>query len=63
MCAFAARHLSWLCGYDPAVAEIFHEECIALVIPALSESNVAADDIILAALVLLRLYEHMTGKQ
>jgi hypothetical protein len=61
VCAFAARHLACISNYDIAVAEDFHEQCIELLIPTLNGSDVAGDDTLLAALVLLRLYEHMTG--
>lgn len=61
VCAFAARHLSYTLGYDPSISEDFHKQCIRLLIPALSVPEIATDDTLLAALVLLRLYEHMTG--
>ena len=61
ICAFAARHLSNVSDFDPSVAEKFHEQCIRLLIPALSDPDVAADDAVLAALVILRVYEQMTG--
>ena len=61
LCAFTARHLSCTLGYDPAIGEDFHKQCIRLLIPALSDPEIVTDDTLLAALVLLRLYEHMTG--
>ena len=61
ICAFAARHMSGVSDFDPSVAEKFHEQCIRLLIPALSDPDVAADDSVLAALVILRVYEQMTG--
>ena len=47
--------------YAPSVAEDFHEQCVRLLIPALNDPEVAGDDTLLAALVLLRLYEHLTS--
>jgi hypothetical protein len=48
-------------SYDSSTADDYHKQCIELLIPALNEPNVAADDTLLAALVLLRLYEHLNG--
>lgn len=59
--ALAARHLSRTGSYDSSVADEYHKQCIELLIPALNEPNAAADDKLLAALVLLRLYEHVNG--
>ncbi|KAK5549776.1 hypothetical protein LTR23_000067 [Exophiala sp. CCFEE 6169] len=59
ICALAARHLSGTSGYDSSLAERYHEECISLLIPALNDPNVTADETMLAALVILRLYEHL----
>jgi phosphate uptake regulator len=59
LCALAARHLSRITDYDTSIAENYHEECIALLISALNDPSVTADEATLAALVLLRLYEHM----
>jgi hypothetical protein len=60
ICAASARHLTGLQQCDPAIADEFHEQCIRLLIPALSDPDVAADDPILAALVILRIYEQLT---
>ncbi|RLL97680.1 hypothetical protein CFD26_107265 [Aspergillus turcosus] len=57
--ALAARHLSCTGNYDSSVADDYHKQCIELLIPALNEPNAAADDKLLAALVLLRLYEQV----
>ncbi|OKP12906.1 hypothetical protein PENSUB_1453 [Penicillium subrubescens] len=57
--ALAARHLSCIGSYNSSTADDYHKQCIELLIPALNEPNVAADDTLLAALVLLRLYEHL----
>lgn len=62
ICAYAARHLSGVSDYDSSVAEDYHEQCIRLLIPALSEPDVTTDDTLLASLVILRLYEQMTGE-
>ncbi|KIW56959.1 hypothetical protein PV05_05570 [Exophiala xenobiotica] len=59
ICALAARHLSGTSCYDSSLAERYHEECISLLIPALNDPSVTADETMLAALVILRLYEHL----
>lgn len=60
--ALAARHLCCLGSWDSAVAEDYHKQCIGLLIPALGDPNAATDDTLLAALVMLRLYEHLNGE-
>ncbi|CEO59587.1 hypothetical protein PMG11_04259 [Penicillium brasilianum] len=57
--ALAARHLCCLGSWDSAIAEDYHKQCIGLLIPALGDPNAATDDTLLAALVMLRLYEHL----
>ncbi|GFG00887.1 hypothetical protein IFM5058_00212 [Aspergillus udagawae] len=57
--ALAARHLCCLGSWDSAIAEDYHKQCIGLLIPALGDPNAATDDTLFAALVLLRLYEHL----
>jgi hypothetical protein len=65
--AFAARHLARTSNHNAEVAEYFHSACIELLIPALSDqASAAADPTILAATVILRIYEQlnvsMTGE-
>lgn len=58
--AFSARHLARTSNYDPEAAEFFHSACIELLIPALSDqASAAADPNILAATVILRIYEQL----
>jgi hypothetical protein len=67
ICSFAARHKSLVSpshdSYPSTIGDKFHEQCIGLLIPALSDPGVAADDSVLAALVLLRLYETITASE
>lgn len=68
ICSFAARHKSLVSSssqdpYLSGIGDEFHEQCIGLLIPALSDPDVAADDSVLAALVLLRLYETIAASE
>ncbi|KAH8663898.1 hypothetical protein BGZ61DRAFT_462702 [Ilyonectria robusta] len=51
----SSRHLSILKEYDPIASDEYHQKCLELIIPCLSEKNVVLDDGILAATVILRL--------
>ena len=58
--AFAARHLAKISDYDSEAADYFHSACVKLLISALSDqASAAADPTILAATVLLRIYEQL----
>jgi len=59
--AFAARNLARVSGYDPEAAEYFHSACIELLIPALSDQTSAADPALLAATVILRVYDQLNA--
>jgi len=59
--AFAARNLARVSGYNPEAAEYFHSACIELLIPALSDQTSAADPDLLAATVILRIYEQLNA--
>lgn len=54
---FAARHMK-----EPGVASWAHEQCVALLIPRLDTTNVGADDAILCAIVILRVFEQLDGE-
>lgn len=53
---FAARHLK-----DSTKAAEAHEETVKLLIPRLDATDVAADDALLCAIVILRVYEQLDG--
>jgi hypothetical protein len=55
--SYAARHVG-----DAEMAEQAHEHCVELLIPSLSSENVADDDILLCAIVILRVFEQLNGK-
>jgi len=44
------------------LAEQAHERCVELLIPSLSSEKVADDDILLCAIVILRVFEQLNGK-
>jgi hypothetical protein len=58
--AASAHHLSRVTDYDPLVADMYHERCVELLIPLLDELSFVPDEIV-AATVLLRLYEQMSS--
>lgn len=55
--SYAARHVG-----DADVAEQAHERCVELLIPSLSSETVADDDVLLCAIVILRVFEQLNGK-
>lgn len=63
--AFSARHLSRINGYDPDIADSFHQKSVELLIPGLEnnlqEDRVGADETLLIATIFLRLYEQMNS--
>ena len=59
--AASAYHLSrTTTGFDPLVAEMYHERCVELLIPLLDNLSAVSDEIV-AATILLRLYEQMSS--
>jgi hypothetical protein len=52
--SYAARHVG-----DAEMAEQAHEHSVELLIPSLSSENVADDDILLCAIVILRVFEQL----
>ncbi|KAH1268880.1 hypothetical protein KXX33_001320 [Aspergillus fumigatus] len=52
--SYAARHVG-----DAELAEQAHERCVELLIPSLSSEKVADDDILLCAIVILRVFEQL----
>lgn len=59
--ATSARHLSMTSNHDAYTAEMYHRECLALLIPVLNDSTAALDEALFASTVILRLYEEMSG--
>ncbi|KAE8423007.1 hypothetical protein BDV36DRAFT_290820 [Aspergillus pseudocaelatus] len=62
--SLAARHLQRFADDDVDEAEHYHEKCIELLLPALNDLNdrtATCDGAILAASVLLRLYEEISA--
>lgn len=55
--SYAARHVG-----DAEMAEQAHERCVELLIPSLNSETVAEDDILLCAIVILRVFEQLNGK-
>lgn len=55
--SYAARHVG-----DAEMAEQAHERCVELLIPFLNSETVAEDDILLCAIVILRVFEQLNGK-
>lgn len=53
----AARHLR-----DSVIAEESHEKCVELLIPLLSTANIANDEAVLCAIVILRVCEQLSGE-
>lgn len=49
-------------GYDAYIADRYHQECLALLIPMLDDSTAALDEALFATTVVLRLYEEMSGE-
>lgn len=56
--SFAARHLG-----DTTTAETAHALCVEALIPLLNLENVGNDDIVLCAIVILRVFEQLNGEQ
>ncbi|KAJ5438121.1 uncharacterized protein N7458_009119 [Penicillium daleae] len=52
--SYSARHVG-----DAEMAEQAHERCVELLIPSLSSETVANDDILLCAIVILRVFEQL----
>jgi len=59
--ATSARHLSVTCGEDGYQADVYHRECLALLIPALDDCTALLDETLCAATVILRLFEEISG--
>jgi hypothetical protein len=60
--AFSSRHVSRFSDYDEIEAIQYHDKCLELLIPVLSEPEENITEDILAAIAILRQYEEMDGK-
>ncbi|RFU26473.1 hypothetical protein B7463_g9862, partial [Scytalidium lignicola] len=60
--AFSARHISHLSSTSEEEASYYYSKCLAILIPALSGLEQTCDENLLAAVVILRLYEEMDVK-
>lgn len=56
--SYAARHVG-----DAEMAERAHERCVELLIPCLSSATVVDDDVLLCAIVILRVFEQLNGER
>lgn len=54
--SFAARHLG-----DAEAADAAHDRCIGMLIVLLGSDSVCSDDVLLCAIVILRVFEQLTG--
>ena len=61
--AFSSRHLSRFSQYDEIEAIQYHDKCLELLIPVLSEPEENVNEDILASIAILRQYEEMDGKK
>lgn len=61
MLSVSSLYLSRTSKYSVSVAEQYYEESLRLLIPMLNDTSNAMDDHLLAATVILRVYEQMNG--
>ncbi|KAI9163571.1 Succinyl-diaminopimelate desuccinylase [Paramyrothecium foliicola] len=59
MLAAAAKHLSRVDNFDRLVVDQYHQKCLDLLIPALSDSTAVTDENLLPAIVILRFMEEL----
>lgn len=62
MFAVAAKHMSLVLTYDAAEGSHYYNECISLLIPTIVQAEENYDENLLAATVILRSYEEMSGR-
>ena len=55
--SFAARHVG-----DANAAEKAHDRCVELLIPLLNSDSAVDDDVLLCAIVILRVFEQLNGE-
>lgn len=60
--AFSSRHQVLITGIDDESSEEYHSYALRILIPILDDPMSSLDENLLAAAVLLRLYEEMCGK-
>lgn len=59
--AASAKHLSRTSGFDPVVADRYHQESLKYLIPALNDSTAVMNEDLLAATIILRFLEEVEG--
>ena len=59
--AFSARHLSRISGVETSIADLYHQECVSLMIPMLDQKELVADETLFAAAAILRAFEETNG--
>lgn len=57
--AAAAKRLSRIDNYDESVVDLYHNKCLEVLIPALSNLDVVEDENLLTAIVILRYVEEL----
>ncbi len=60
--ALSAQHLRCTSKYDAYVSAQYYQACLETLIPALNSQEVTMDDDLLAATVILRLFEEYDGQ-
>jgi hypothetical protein len=59
--AVSAQNMSLVSTYDEGEGPHYYSECISLLIPIISQVEEDCDENVLAATVILRMYEEMSG--
>lgn len=59
----ASQHMHFLAGDDDNESAVYHSKCLQLLIPSLDNPMLGLDENLLAAIVILRLYEERVGKK
>lgn len=60
--AHSAQHLSLTSDYDDSEAFRYYSQSVSLLVPMLSELEENGDENLLAAIIILRLYEERDGE-
>lgn len=60
--AFSSRHLSRFNNYEETEAMQYHDKCLQLLIPIVSDSGQGVDEEVFASIAILRQYEEMDGR-
>ncbi|CAK7265188.1 hypothetical protein SEPCBS57363_001453 [Sporothrix epigloea] len=60
--ALSSKHLAHLGNFDRYASDHYHQECLNVLIPMLSNEDAAADENLFAATIILRVWEEMEYK-